>query len=195
MSEKEDDLDTDKLKKRLVEIENIINNLDNHKKNFNFNSKQIKKDYNNDIIKRKSIQNNEKSKLNDNSTKEKLVIETPETNISKFHSDKSLNKIDSNFINKKDHQIIENKNCNEYSKLYTNNRIDKDNISDSIIVNNHTNLITEFSENYKGNVEKYSNDNRGTENLDSKIDVIESSNIYLRNFMFFLRHLYVFLKK
>jgi len=155
---KEAEMDTDKLKKRLAEIENIINKIDNNQKQiYNFPENLRKEN------KAKPSRINEKNKGISNLNIKKLEID----NDLKIQSDKNLREVDKHEL-----KITDFRQTTDSSKLYRISN-SKDKEGDYCNVYKQTDLLAEFSENYKPEsdiaIEK------SVLYTEQKIDVIESS--------------------
>lgn len=166
---KEAELDTDKLKKRLAEIENIIFKLDNNQKQIYNLPENLKIEK-----KAKPAKINEKSKGNSNLNIKKLEIDS---NL-KINSDKNLRILDKNeIISKYDVKNTECRQTTDSSKLYRISN-SKDKEADFYCnMYKQTDLLAEFSENYKA-VSDIPIEH-SVLNTEHKIDVLESSKIKL----------------
>lgn len=164
---KEAELDTDKLKKRLAEIENIINKIDNNHKQILSIPENIKKE---NRLKNNKL--NDKSKLDNNH----LNIKKLDINDNlKINSDKNLRILDKNDrLSKKEVKSTEYRQTTDSSKFYM---ITKDKEGDDYCnMYKQSDLLAEFSENYKA-IADIPIEN-SIINKEQKLDVVESSIIY-----------------
>jgi hypothetical protein len=162
---KEAELDTEKLKKRLAEIEYIMNKIDNNQKQIFNLPENVKKE---NKIKNNKI--NEKSKGNNNNIKKLDINENL-----KINSEKNLLILDKyDRLSKKEVKNTEYRQTTDSSKYYV---ITKDKEGDDYYNNyKQTDLLAEFSENYK-TVSDIPIEN-SVLNTQQKLDVIESSKLY-----------------
>lgn len=163
---KEAELDTDKLKKRLAEIENIMNKIDNNQRQIYNLPENLKKENKN-----KPSKMNEKNKSDNNLNIIKLEVD----NHLKLNSDKNLKIIDkSDMLNKHELKSSDYRLTNDSSKLYRiGNSTEKE--GDYFCnVDNQIDLLAEFSENYKA-VSDIHIENTADLNSKQKIDIVESS--------------------
>lgn len=169
-------MDTDKLKKRLAEIENIMNNIDKNNRIIN-NPEHPKKEE-----KLNNKKTNAKNKLNNLNIK-KFDINN---NLNIQGERKSNNEGDlSSVLIREELKSSEYRQTTDSTKLYAIDSAWSEKGIDSVNMYKHSNLLAEFSENYKA-IDDIKSDINFQAKDELNKGVVEGSeyNIYFLNLLY-----------